>query len=218
MQPKFSIEAIEFQIASEVRCDEEGKGFYTIRGTARLAGIDDSGLSKSLSNTKSRLYEFLLSQSQSNIEKWKTKGIPKQGLILILSFYAFGMGAKHKQIEKAYQSLCEINPMHYKPKPQKIYTNKKSEKDYQMKLAKKLDGKIEVPTLAGNIDVLTSTQLIEIKRVVAWKDALGQVLIYGHFYPSHQKRIHLFGETQESYLNMIKEMVFKYDVIVTWEA
>lgn len=98
-------------------------------------------------------------------------------------------------------------------------TRKKlKESDYSKALAKSLDGKREVKTLAGNIDVLTQSEIIEIKQVTAWKAALGQVLVYGHYYPSHQKRIHLYGETQESFLKMVKSHCKKFNVIVTWEA
>jgi len=92
-----------------------------------------------------------------------------------------------------------------------------TESDYSDALSRKLDGKREVTTLAGRIDVLTQTEVIEVKPVVAWKCALGQVLVYGDYYPSHQKRIHLFGETQESFLNMIRKHCGKRNVIVTWE-
>lgn len=91
------------------------------------------------------------------------------------------------------------------------------ESDYSKRLAKQLNGKREIATIAGNIDVLTTTEVIEIKEVKMWKHALGQVLIYGYYYPSHQKRIHLYGETQESFLNMIKSHCNRFNVKVTWE-
>lgn len=99
------------------------------------------------------------------------------------------------------------------------YVNKNTarEVDYSDKLASELNGKREAVTLAGNIDVLTATEVIEVKVVKAWKCALGQVLVYGSYYPSHKKRIHLFGETQELFLKMIKSHCSRFKVIVTWE-
>jgi phage regulator Rha-like protein len=98
--------------------------------------------------------------------------------------------------------------------------NRKNRKEssYSNKLATSLNGKREVRTLAGDIDVLTATEIIEVKKVKMWKHALGQVLVYGHYYPSHQKRIHLYGETQESFLTLIKKHCKKFKVIVTWES
>lgn len=95
--------------------------------------------------------------------------------------------------------------------------SKTKESDYSNALAKNLNGKREVRTLAGNIDVLASSQIIEVKEIKFWKAALGQVLVYGHYYPSHQKRIHLYGETQESFLEMINSHCAKFNVTVTWE-
>ena len=75
-----------------------------------------------------------------------------------------------------------------------------------------------VKTLAGAIDILTATEVVEVKKIGSWKHAIGQVLVYGDYYPSHQKRIHLYGETQESFLTTIKKHCEKRGILVTWEA
>jgi hypothetical protein len=93
----------------------------------------------------------------------------------------------------------------------------RKESDYSDLLAKQLDGKREVKTLAGNIDILTNSEVIEVKNIKAWKHALGQVIVYGNYYPSHKKRIHLYGETQESFLDMIRSHCKKLNILVTWE-
>lgn len=54
---------------------------------------------------------------------------------------------------------------------------------YRDRLAKQLKGRIEVPTEAGRIDILTDTEVIEVKRSNKWKDAIGQVKSYGYYYP-----------------------------------
>lgn len=56
-----------------------------------------------------------------------------------------------------------------------------------------IGGQPEVSTPVGRIDLLTNTEIIEVKRVADWKSAMGQVLAYANFYPEHTKRIHLFG-------------------------
>lgn len=93
-----------------------------------------------------------------------------------------------------------------------------SEKHYSDALALELEGEREIGTIAGNIDVLTPTQIIEVKAIKQWKAAVGQVLVYSHYYPSHQKRIHLYGETQESFLNLVKSHCDKLGILVTWES
>lgn len=93
---------------------------------------------------------------------------------------------------------------------------KKSEKITQKRLGRELNGKLEIQCLAGRIDILTTTEIIEVKNVKNWKAAIGQILIYGSYYPSHQKRVHLIGETQSSFLDLIKDHAKKLGVIVTW--
>ena len=94
-----------------------------------------------------------------------------------------------------------------------------TEKSVQKRLAKTL-GLVqrEVPTLAGNVDILTERELIEVKSVRSWKCAVGQVLIYGQSYPNHQKRIHLFGEASRDFLSMIRSYCAPLDIDVTWEG
>jgi hypothetical protein len=62
---------------------------------------------------------------------------------------------------------------------------------------KALGGVMEAYTVAGRIDLVTDTEVIEIKRVADWKDAVGEVLTKGQFFPEHQKRIHLFGKVEK---------------------
>lgn len=67
----------------------------------------------------------------------------------------------------------------------------------QLRMHKALGGVMEAYTVAGRIDLVTDTEVIEIKRVADWKDAVGEVLTKGQFFPKHQKRIHLFGKAEK---------------------
>lgn len=187
----------------------------SVAALSRLAGIPRSSLRDELKKENSGIRAYLKLNGINNVTLWAKNGVTPIEVSIVLSFYAFNSS---KDIETtAYNSLMKLNPelplVETKNRKQIV----KTEKQRQVKLAKKLNGKIEVETVAGKIDILTPTQLIEVKRVKSWKDALGQVLAYGVFYPSHIKRIHLYGETQEAYLKMIKEVAEKYHVIVTWE-
>ena len=92
------------------------------------------------------------------------------------------------------------------------------EQSIQKALHQKLGGQTEVVCLVGKIDLLTSSEIIEIKNIKSWKAALGQILVYGSYYPSHGKRIHLFGKTQESYLNLVRKHCANFGVRVTWQS
>ena len=70
----------------------------------------------------------------------------------------------------------------------------KKEKKIQIELAASLQGQMEVKTPVGFIDILTQTHIIEIKEASCWKHALGQILIYGEYYPNYNKKIILFGK------------------------
>lgn len=60
-------------------------------------------------------------------------------------------------------------------------------------LVEKIGGLTEVETPAGNIDILTKSEIIEVKVGFDWKHGLGQLLAYAQYYPHHIKRLHLFG-------------------------
>jgi hypothetical protein len=70
------------------------------------------------------------------------------------------------------------------------------EKELQRKLQKQLNAQIEVKTPVGYADLLTDTEIIEIKEITNWKSALGQILSYGSFYPTHQKSLYLFNASE----------------------
>lgn len=89
------------------------------------------------------------------------------------------------------------------------------EKTVRDRLQSQLGGLTEVVTAVGRIDVLTKTEVIEVKRVKDWKSALGQVLAYSSLYPNHGKRIHLFGKSKPS--DEVTQVCSQMDVLVTFE-
>ena len=74
---------------------------------------------------------------------------------------------------------CRLNP------------TKQEEKLIVNKLNEKIKGKLEVPTPIGRIDIVSDTEIIEIKAFKNWKSAIGQIISYAYFYPTKNKRIHL---------------------------
>lgn len=88
---------------------------------------------------------------------------------------------------------------------------------YQKRLAKKLGGDIEVQTPVGRIDILTKTEIIEVKTAKNWKAAIGQVKSYGRYYTNHSLRIHLFGAIKPSQLILIKQTCKDEGIALTHE-
>ncbi|MFM7352010.1 MAG: hypothetical protein ACKO1G_02835, partial [Microcystis aeruginosa] len=89
---------------------------------------------------------------------------------------------------------------------------------YRDKLAREVGGKTEVYIdKVGRIDVLTNTEIIEVKNTKGWKSAIGQIKSYGQYYPKHKMRVHLFGKLTESKLETIKRVCNLEGITLTWE-
>ena len=98
----------------------------------------------------------------------------------------------------------------------KIQRKNQPERAVRDRLHAKLGGKIEAYTKFGLIDLLTETDLIEIKVAHRWKDAIGHIVAKSEKYPNHKKRLHLFG-IQEPILDNIQEICDRLGIQVTFE-
>lgn len=54
----------------------------------------------------------------------------------------------------------------------------------------------EISTIYGGIDVLTDTQVIEVKKYQHWKKGIGQLMTFGLLYPDHEKVLILLGKIE----------------------
>jgi len=90
------------------------------------------------------------------------------------------------------------------------------ERDVRDRLQAELGGQVEAYTRYGLIDLLTATELIEIKTVDRWKDAVGHILAKAHRYPNHAKRLHLFS-SEEPILETIEQVCTPHNIRVTYE-
>lgn len=88
------------------------------------------------------------------------------------------------------------------------------EKVIQKKLQALLGGETEVKNPAGRIDLLTNTQVIEIKKFKDWKEAIGQIVVYGSFYPDRQKVVYLFDRKPQKLLDVIKGACGKQKILI----
>jgi hypothetical protein len=90
------------------------------------------------------------------------------------------------------------------------------EKAIRDRLHQDLGGQVEAPTKFGPVDLLTATELIEVKEFPDWKTGLGQILAKSSCYPSHTKRLHLFGRAVN--LKNIQACCSEFDISVTVES
>lgn len=85
------------------------------------------------------------------------------------------------------------------------------------RMKEELSGAVEVVIPVGRIDLLTDTEIIEIKDINDWKEALGKLLAYSPFFPKHAKRIHLFGKSDLAKLTLAQATCSQFDITVTFE-
>jgi hypothetical protein len=96
------------------------------------------------------------------------------------------------------------------------------EKAIADKLQTQLGGIREYPVPGGKIDLLTETEIIEVKAIEQFKQAVGQVKYYAHALNSdkHTQRVHLFAPDKDySAFNVerIVSFVATLNVQVTFE-
>ena len=87
----------------------------------------------------------------------------------------------------------------------------------QEKLEKELGGKHH-SCPSGVADVVTESELIEIKTWDNWKNALGQLIAYHVYFPDKNMRAHFFGTfpSIEKRIQIISQMT-RNNIAVTWE-
>ncbi len=212
-----SLVHIPSEIRDEFTIDRHGNAGVTAAGIARLCDVSKSALSQLFDRI--RVKQVSAESLKSLMGKdFKEFSCDLHSTACILAYYAFEAG--HHKSEVAAKNLMKI-PAEYHPQLSMIVTPKLSgqgaEKVVQKRLSRSLGGKMEVLTPVGKIDILTSTEIIEVKVAKSWKGAMGQIIAYGYFYPSHQKRIHLYGSAHSDSKEYIEKICKVSGVIVTWE-
>jgi hypothetical protein len=99
----------------------------------------------------------------------------------------------------------------------KLPGRKGPEYPIQLRMHAELGGTMEASTPIGPVDLVTSSEVIEIKRIEDWKEALGQVMAKAQCFPELSMRIHLFGESSKILRKITKHCQF-LNVLVTFET
>jgi hypothetical protein len=113
-------------------------------------------------------------------------------------------------------AIGKLHDTHLLPDWCKIQRRMHPERDVRDRLQAKLGGKVEAYTKWGLIDLLTETELIEVKIVHQWKDAIGHIIAKSRAFPTHAKRLHLFGP-DDPRLDHIIEVCAECDIQITFE-
>ena len=113
-------------------------------------------------------------------------------------------------------AINKLADLHLLPDWCSIKRKKHPERDVRDRLQSQLGGVAEAYTKYGLIDLLTDTQLIEVKAVDRWKDAIGHIVAKSEKYPNHAKRLHLFGP-EAPILEHIEGICDRLNIQVTYE-
>lgn len=119
-----------------------------------------------------------------------------------------------QKIKKEWEhEICNLKPM--------INDEEVKERLVKERLARQLEGEVEVPCSHGNIDIVTKTEIIEVKVAKHYKHAIGQILVYGDEFVNYKKRIHLFCDDKSKLGEIIMKALpicNKYNIILTYEV
>jgi hypothetical protein len=98
-------------LKNEIKVDSNGRGFVTIRGAARLAGVNNMALTRAFSPDDfltSKLAQSLTNKGFS-VETFSSQGIPDKALACILEYYTFDAGKRCTEIaELTYRTFATI--------------------------------------------------------------------------------------------------------------
>lgn len=96
---------------------------------------------------------------------------------------------------------------------------KYTEHKIRNRLAIEHHGVVEMFTDAGLIDILSlgTNELIEIKEIRQWKSGIGQLFVYGFYYPEYTLRLHLFGEADEEFKARVNQHAARLNIKITYE-
>jgi hypothetical protein len=109
-----------------------------------------------------------------------------------------GLGKRRRQEEIMDESNAFLAKEQEKLPKDIRMTSSSKEWEVRKKLQDDIGGVTEVSCKYGRVDLLTEHELVEVKGVVHWKHALGQVLVYRECFPMHKSRIHLYIEGHEA--------------------
>lgn len=191
-----------------------GESFVTVSGYARMSGKARSTISERLKGVREE--EIKEAQVQT------AGGLQGVQLLKLTTCINWLLKDKPSFVGKL-QIICKQNNINFPDVNYKnIYvkeklTYKNLEKKVKLRLNEIVNGIVEVPCKAGVADIVTQTQVIEVKKISEWKHAVGQVVIYGLEFPCKETRIHLYGACSEEYRQMIVSYCSLLSIIVSFE-
>lgn len=113
-------------------------------------------------------------------------------------------------------ATAKLEPYQLLPEWSKVQRRNQPERAVRDRLQTQLGGQTEAPTPWGPVDLLTTTDIIEVKALHLWKEAFGHLILKSKFFPNHTKRLHLYAPNDLNLKKVIEECQ-EFDIKVTFE-
>ena len=113
-------------------------------------------------------------------------------------------------------ATAKLEPYQLLPEWSKVQRRNQPERAVRDRLQAQLGGQTEAPTPWGPVDLLTATEIIEVKALHLWKEAFGHLILKSKFFPNHTKRLHLYAPNDLN-LKKVTEECQEFDIKVTFE-
>jgi transcriptional regulator with XRE-family HTH domain len=113
-------------------------------------------------------------------------------------------------------ATAKLEPYQLLPEWSKVQRRNQPERAVRDRLQTQLGGQTEAPTPWGPVDLLTASEIIEVKALHLWKEAFGHLILKSKFFPNHTKRLHLYAPNNLNLKKVIEECQ-EFDIKVTFE-
>jgi hypothetical protein len=113
-------------------------------------------------------------------------------------------------------ATAKLEPYQLLPEWSKVQRRNQPERAVRDRLQTQLGGQTEAPTPWGPVDLLTASEIIEVKALHLWKEAFGHLILKSKFFPNHTKRLHLYAPNDLNLKKVIEECQ-EFNIKVTFE-
>lgn len=209
-----NLAAIEFQIASEIEFDPDGKATFSIRAVARLADVAESSLREGFKGARlqpTKLAQFLTGQGFEGavLEDFSQTGIPDMAAASIVEYYAYETDERYRK-ELAKQVYRAFGRMGMRAYAQKISNWEKDPvSEYKQALFEILEAQLPAKALPHQVRFVPRfwaalEKVYGLKRnqracanFIKWR-------IYRHFPSEVLDRLELINPLQENGMRLNK--------------
>ena len=199
-------------LKSEITVNENGIGYVSIRGVARLAGVKHSTLIESFSSGRisvSKLQQSLIDKG-FNVVAFSETGIPDKALACILEYYTFDAGKRCTEIaELSYRAFATIGIRYWLQKSVGYIETEQPCLETVQEVAPQLEPSqlSDIQRESAKMLLLKDTQRNLFKKFLNYCDGQPRTTGFfgsGHSFVRRKDVLELFGKKGQKYLNKVQ--------------